>query len=83
MSAFAVLQKDEKNRSAELTLSGEWLIKEHPDTFLEERMAAVLRKDTKGDYEGMRVYLKFFPDDEIALEGGNHMTNIRFERRGM
>ncbi len=31
MSAFAVLQKDEKNRSAELTLSGEWLIKEHLD----------------------------------------------------
>ena len=58
-------------------------IKEHPDTFLEERMAAVLRKDTKGDYEGMRVCLEFLPDDEIALDGGNHMTNIRFERRGM
>ncbi|HIU03384.1 MAG TPA: hypothetical protein IAB63_09040 [Candidatus Onthocola gallistercoris] len=59
------------------------MVKDHPDTFLEDRMAAVLRKDKKKDYEGMRILLHFLPEEKIHLGEHTYMTNIEFERRGM
>lgn len=59
------------------------VVKEKPDTFLEEIMADLVIRDRKKEYEDLSFSLEFIPNETIDLNGLGYLTNIRFERKGM
>ena len=58
-------------------------VKEKPDTFLEEIMAEMVKKDRQKEYEDLRFTLEFLPDETVCLGDLGYLTNIRFERQGI
>ena len=59
------------------------LIRENPDTFLEQVMADMVIRDRNREYEDLKFTLKFLPEERIAIGEKGYLTNIRFERQGM
>ena len=54
------------------------MIKDHPDTFLEDTMADFLKANP--GYEGLKFRLIYLPDETISILERFEMSNIRFER---